>query len=236
MPPNAPVSVMLLNGTFTGSEGPVGADRIGDISVVSPAGRTRLDAAAALTPGDTTRLALRTGAPGTYVVGVSTKPRRINLAGADFNQYLALDGIPDVLIQRAAKKQLDQPATERYSKHVKAILRVGDAHTDGFGAVLGYPAELVPLDNPYHARPGSELAFRALVDGAPAAHQLVLAGGQRPNGDTIEERSARTGADGVVRFTLEAPGRWYVKFIRMAPATGEFDYESKWATLTFELR
>ena len=198
VPPNAPVSVMLLNGTFTGAAGRWrGPDRRHQRRLAGRPHAARRRGRAHAGGHHAPRAAH--GAPGTYVVGVSTKPRRINLAGADFNQYLALDGIPDVLIQRAAKKQLDQPATERYSKHVKAILRVGDAHTDGFGAVLGYPAELVPLDNPYHARPGSELAFLALVDGAPAAHQLVLAGGQRPNGDTIEELLVAR-ARGVVRF------------------------------------
>ena len=39
----------------------------------------------------------------------------------------------------------------------------------------------------------------------------------------------------VVRFALSAPGRWFVKFIHMVPGTGRVDYESKWATLTFEV-
>jgi uncharacterized GH25 family protein len=51
------------------------------------------------------------------------------------------------------------------------------------------------------------------------------------------ERSARSDSGGVVRFTLESAGKWSVKFIHMEPMSRDsVDYESKWATLTFELR
>jgi hypothetical protein len=37
--------------------------------------------------------------------------------------------------------------------------------------------------------------------------------------------------------TPDAAGRWYVKFVHMVRATEPgLDYESKWATLTFEMR
>ena len=47
----------------------------------------------------------------------------------------------------------------------------------------------------------------------------------------------RTDADGVARFVLDSPGKWYVKFINMVPVSApDLDYESKWATLTFQIR
>jgi uncharacterized GH25 family protein len=94
----------------------------------------------------------------------------------------------------------------------------------------------VPLSNPYAASVGATIAFRCLVDGKPLARQLVIAGGEH-GGKPITERSARSDSDGMVRFTLESAGKWYVKFIHMEPvARDSVDYESKWATLTFELR
>lgn len=37
-------------------------------------------------------------------------------------------------------------------------------------------------------------------------------------------------------MTIDAPGKWYVKFIHMDRATEPgLDYESKWATLTFAI-
>ena len=36
---------------------------------------------------------------------------------------------------------------------------------------------------------------------------------------------------------IDKPGRWYVKFIHMVRVNAaDADYESKWATVTFELR
>jgi uncharacterized GH25 family protein len=68
------------------------------------------------------------------------------------------------------------------------------------------------------------------------AQQLVIAGGEH-GGQAQPERQARSDEEGVVRFALATPGKWYVKFIHMEPATGRgVDYESKWATLTFEVR
>jgi hypothetical protein len=48
----------------------------------------------------------------------------------------------------------------------------------------------------------------------------------------------RTDADGVARVWLRSSGIWYVKFIHMERVTADttIDYESKWATLTFQVR
>jgi uncharacterized GH25 family protein len=112
---------------------------------------------------------------------------------------------------------------------------VGDRRSGGLDVVFGYPAELVPLDNPYEAGMGDELSFRALVDGEPVSGQLVIAGGDGGEWE-IHEREARTDQNGVVTFRMDATGRWYVKFINMVKTDAEgLDYESKWATLSFEI-
>jgi len=234
--PNTAVRIPVLNGTFTKSESGVNPNRLVDISLVSSVGRTRLAPTAWST--DTTRawLTIQTGASGTYVVGASVRPNRIELTGEQFNAYLKEDGILDVLEARTQKGELEKPARERYSKHVKAVFQVGDARTGTFNTVLGYPAEIVPLENPYALSSGGELGVRCLVDGKPVANQIVLWGGEGPSGP-IAQRLARTGPDGTVRVKLDAAGRWYVKFVHMVPLTEpDYDYESKWATLTLQVR
>ncbi len=234
--PHATVRIPVLNGTFTESEAPVAANRLQDISLVSPAGRSRIPVSAWSTEEKRSWLSLQLGEPGTYVAGVSVRPNRIELTGAQFNSYLEEDGILDVLAARRQAGELDRPARERYSKHVKAIFQVGDRRTEEFRAVLGYPAEIVPVTNPYAVRAGGELVVRCLVDGQPVAQQIVLWGGEGPNGP-LAQQMARTGADGTARLRLSAPGRWYVKFVHMGRLSEpDFDYESKWATLTFEVR
>ena len=235
---NAEVLVRLLNGTFSKSENAITRDRVLDISVVSPAGRARLDTASWSAEGDTSTIRVRTGAAGTYVIGVSTRPRAFELSAADFNLYLREDGIPDVLEARRKGGEMQKPAKERYGKHVKALLQVGATPGDGWATELGYPAEIVPLANPYALRRGAALRVRTLVDGKPAANQYVLFGGRTPAGARMPQRSTRSNAEGVATIPLARAGTWYIKFINMARLEGdaEAEYESKWATLTFEVR
>ncbi len=236
--PNSHSTVHIINGNFTDSEAAVTWDRVTAASIVSPAGTTQLTAASWHTTEKAASLELHAGDPGTYAVGVSTMPRVLGLEADAFNQYLASDGVPDILEARRRDGQLGKAVRERYSKHVKTLVQVGDARTAQFGTVFGYPAELVPLENPYALKAGGVLAARALVDGQPVANQFVVAGGRTPNGQRLEVQQVRTDADGVARIQLRSAGQYYVKFIHMVPVTAEadVDYESKWATLTFEIR
>lgn len=234
--PDSDIRIRVLNGTFTSSEGAVARARLRDLSMISPLGRLTLDSATWLPLGDTSVLSLRVGKAGTYVVGASTLPRSIRLGAKDFNSYLASDGLDDVLAARRRDQQLELPAHEEYSKHVKTILQVGKQRTAEFAYVFGYPAELVPLDNPYSIRRGV-LRVRALLDLQPIADQLLIAGGRTVQGRRIAQSKVRTDGDGVARISLTVPGYWYVKFIHMVPVERDsLNYESKWATLTFEVR
>jgi hypothetical protein len=230
--PGTTLIVRVLNGTFSTSEGAVARDRVRDITVVTPVGTTRVDTAAWVAQGDTSILTVSTRESGTYVIGASLGPRELKLEAKDFNDYLAHDGVPDVLAARREARELNRPARERYSKHVKALVQVGNRRTEGYQTALGYPAELIPLDNPYALGAGGIFRVRALVDGQPVASQLVSLGGRQG------QWSARTDRAGVARFQISSRGSWYVKFIHMRPAAADsmIDYESKWATLTFGAR
>jgi uncharacterized GH25 family protein len=236
--PGATLVLRALNGTFSKSENSITRDRIRDLSVVSSRGHVHPDTTSWSSRGDTSNFTVRTGPSGTYVVGASLLPRQITLKAADFNQYLADDGIPDVLAARKKSNELEKDATERYSKHIKALVQVGNQRSGDYSAVLGYPAELVALDNPYTLKPGSLMRVRAMVDGHAVAGQLVVSGGRTSSGSRLPEAKTRTDASGVARIRLVKAGQWYVKFISMVPFKGseQIDYESKWATLTFGIR
>ena len=157
------------------------------------------------------------------------------------NDYLVHDGVLDVLEARRSEGTADRPAAERYSKHVKTILQVGDSTTEMYGHRLGYPIEIVPMANPGSLTVGSTLEALVLADGKPVAGQLVYASyeGFHSHDDTGSHREAanlRTDEKGVVRIEITRSGRWYLRLIRMLPSDDEgVDYESNWATLTFEV-
>src|SRR6267142_6903086 len=73
--PNAKAKVQMLNGTFQSSDGIVKRDRMRDISLIAP--DAGVSAAKSISWRDiekTTLMEIQTGRPGTYVVGISTRP------------------------------------------------------------------------------------------------------------------------------------------------------------------
>ena len=235
---NTEILVRLLNGTFSRSLNSIARVRLADVRVQGSTALIELDTADWNATGDTSTFRFRTGGAGTYVIGVSTRPNVIAMSGADFARYLREDGIPDELAQRRREGIAADSARERYAKHVKALLQVGATPSDDYATVLGYPAELVPLDNPYARRGAGTLRFRVLVDGQPVANQYVQYGGRTANGARIAMRGARSNAEGIVRIPVQGSGPRFVKFISMTrtPGAAETTHESKWATLTFEVR
>lgn len=235
--PNSKATIRLLNGTFQASEGKVARDRMRDVSVVAPDHKLlHPESSAFRDEGEETLLDLETSGPGTYLVGLSTRPREIELKAADFNDYLKHDGVPDILDRRAKRGEMGKDVRERYSKHVKALFQVGGARTDNYRIPLNYPAEIIPRHNPYSLKVGETLEVQCLKDGKPINNQSVIAGVESGN-RMSPEIHLRTDKSGKARFKLNSSGKWYVKFIHMEPLEDPgLNYESKWATLTFELR
>lgn len=239
--PNAKTVVALFNGTIDKSENPISRDRMKAVSIVAGGAVSAPDAGRWRDDETTSYLDLTVGAPGSYVVGVSTAPRIIELSADNFDEYLAHDGIEDTLKARQAAKAPRTPVRERYSKHVKTILQVGSVPSDDYARPLGFPAEILLAANPASVKVGDTLAFRALIKGQPMAGQLVYANYEgAPTGGAQDghpgAQRLRTDASGAASFQVTQPGRWYVTLINMQEATGEATYESNWATLTFEIR
>jgi uncharacterized GH25 family protein len=234
--PNSKFTVKVMNGTFLASEGAVTFARLNDVSVVSGGNRVH-PKETDLTKDETTAfLNLATGAAGTYVVGLSTKSREIALKAADFNEYLREDGLPDTLEERRKTGELEKDAKERYAKHVKAIMQVGKKQTDDYKTILGYPVELVPQQNPYKLKKGDTIEILCLKDGKPLAGQVVLAG-REDSGKIKPSPELRSDGKGIVKLKLDGSGKWYVKFINMVKLDDpSLNYESKWTTLTFEMK
>ena len=163
-------------------------------------------------------------------------PREISLSAKDFNTYLEDDGIPDVLAARKSAGELGKDAVERYSKHVKTLFQAGSSQSENFKKVLGYPVEIVPMNNPFKLKRGDRFEFQCLKDGKPLADQFVMTG--YDDGTNLRAgENLRTNKKGIARVLLTSPGKWYVKFIQMSRLDDpKLNYESKWATFTFEIR
>lgn len=234
---NDKISIKILNGSFQTSEGAVNFARLKDVSVVSPAGTRTNPKETDFTKDDKTSfLNLQPTEEGNYVVGLSTMPREIDLKAKDFNEYLKEDGIPDILADRKNKKELTKDVRERYSKHVKIIFQVGAKQTDNFKTAFGYPVEIVPMTNPYLLKKGNIFEFQCFKDGKPLANQFVMSG-RDENGKLVVGKNVHTDKNGIAKIKLDGAGKWYVKFINMTRLDDpQINFESKWATLTFEIK
>ena len=241
--PNTKVTLALYNGTFDKSENIITRDRMIDVSVVGPTNqRNRINKNQWRDGWYESLLDLDLKSSGTHVIGLSTETRIIELSAEDFNGYLKHDGILDVLEARKKSGETNQPARELYSKHVKTVIQAGSKRTESFNTNLGYPIEIILSQNPYKLKKGDELGFQVLRDSKPVANQLVYASysgfhEHADEGTHVETVTMRTNSKGFGKLKLIENGEWYLRLIQMVKSDKEgIDYESNWATFTFQIQ
>jgi uncharacterized GH25 family protein len=164
----------------------------------------------------------------------------IELPGAQFNAYLAEEGLDGPI---AARRQSgSDPGRERYRRCAKSWLAGQDAARAT--AALGLPLEIVPL-----VLPGTQpiLPVRVLWNGRPLSGALVNAwrapsgaGGVPTDAATRDSIGVvwrgRTDARGEAAVPVAGAGEWLLSVVQMVPCPdrGEADWESTWASLTFQ--
>lgn len=173
--------------------------------------------------------------PGLYTIVYDSGRSPVELDAAKFETYLKDEGLEKISALRARRGQSAAGAKEVFSRCAKSLIDVaGGADGTGWDRVFGQRLELVAEKNPYTLRAGGELPVHLLYEGKPLAGALVVAL-QR---DRPEAKVAtRSDAKGRVRLKLDRPGFWLVKAVHMiaAPRETAADWESFWASLTFEV-
>ncbi len=236
--PNTATQLYLLNGTFDTSENAITVDRIIEPKIIGPNYMIQPKDGQFKVKDKITYLNFTTGDAGTYVAGISTLPKVLEMDATAFNTYLEHEGLENTIAERKAQKIENTGAKERYSKHVKALLQVGDESSIDFMKPLGYPIEFVPLNNPFEISLGDAVGFKLLRNGKPLANHIVHYSTAVPGQDAHEnENATKTNDNGLVSIKPNQQGKWYVATIHMEKKVGEeVDYESNWATLTFEIK
>jgi uncharacterized GH25 family protein len=155
----------------------------------------------------------------------------VQLDAAKFDRYLGDEGLERIRKLRGSKTNA---VKEIYSRCAKSLLSVGTVAGTGYDRVLGLELELIPEKNPYALKAGEELPVRLLYHGKPLDGALVVA---IPKGAPDAKASARSDRHGRASLRLDRPGLWLIKAIHMipAPADSGAEWESLWASLTFEL-
>lgn len=172
---------------------------------------------------------LRPNADGWHVVGYESHRSFVVLDAAKFDGYLVEEGLERIRERRARDKQSAEPGREAFRRCAKTLLRVGDTGSTPQDRALGLPLEVVLVTWSDEDRLAT---FEIRHLGEPLADTLVCA--LRQGAEAIARRSD---ADGRVRFELDTAGPWIVDTVHMVdapPSTGA-DWDSLWASLTFEL-
>jgi len=173
---------------------------------------------------------------GLHWIGYQSNPYPVTLDGPKFEDYLRAEGLESIVAERARKGQSAVPGRERFYRCAKALLDTpgGSATSDVVAKPLGFTLELVPRKNPYALRAGGALPVSLLFRGKPIANVLVVA---MNRSDPDHAVHARTDAKGQATLPLGGPGFWLIKAVHMqpAPAGAEADWESWWASITFDL-
>lgn len=187
--------------------------------------------------GETRTVAMFTPeVPGAWMLSAVTRPNRLDLNAAKFNDYLLHDGLPHVLAGRMDRGELDRDSTERYSKYVKCVVPVGEvADTSPSQVALGHELEIVPLANPLAVSVGDTLAVQVLFRGRPL-ERANLRWDHPGNGEDFTGQSW-TDQNGNTLVPIGKPGLMTLRLVHMTrPMTDEFEWESFWASYTFRVR
>lgn len=165
--------------------------------------------------------------PGLHWIVYDSNHARVEQAGAKFDNYLGEEGLERI---RELRKAGEGPVKEIYSRCAKSLLRVGEG-SSGYDRALGLELELVPEKDPYSLKPGEALPVRLLYRGEPLDGALVVA--MASPGSRVAARTS----GGRASLVLDRPGLWLVKAVHMVPAPegSGAEWESLWASLTFDL-
>jgi uncharacterized GH25 family protein len=182
----------------------------------------------------------RASTPGLHVLGYQSHATSIELEAEKFERSLASEGLEFVVEERNARGESARPGREKYARCAKSLVVArGDAELEpaqwaGWDRALDLPLEIVPEVDPSRLAPGAKLVVRVLFQGAPLANGLV---GCMPQLDPTREVRLRTDAEGRVAFEPELGGLHMLRVVHMTRAArgAAHDWESQWASLTFEM-
>ncbi|HEY4682854.1 MAG TPA: DUF4198 domain-containing protein [Candidatus Acidoferrales bacterium] len=193
---------------------------------------------------------------GIHILGVQTRPRLIVMEAKQFHDYLTEESLEAPLRTRKERSQQNDAGRELYSKAAKLAICVGDRtgiRRGGGEQPLGFRLEIIPLSNPCLLAAGDRLRVQVLFEGEPLAGATVHSSYAGRTGHHYA-LSQSSDARGEAEFLLDRSGAWFVRVLHMVPAPfrmetgpapeqsgpaasdGEADWESVFATFTFEVR
>jgi Domain of unknown function (DUF4198) len=160
------------------------------------------------------------------VIAYRSKPSYVELPADRFEAYLREHGLERILALRARRGERSEPGRELFSRCAKSLL--GGSVT----RPAALPYEIVPEDATLSVAP---FRGRVLFEGKPLAGALVVA---TYRDDPRVRLKMRSNPEGRFAFSSPRRGVWLITSVHMIEASrfSKGDWESLWASMTFEVR
>ncbi len=186
--------------------------------------------------GDEPALNMAAGAEGLVVVALETTDSILTYDDPErFRAFVAHKDLAGALEAHARRGLPEAGFSERYSRHVKALIAVGAG--EGADRALGLRTEIVAEANPYTDDLSAGLPLRVLLDDAPRAGAQLELFARGPEGE-VTITLHRTDAEGRVTVPV-LPGHVYFADAVVLLDTGNDRpeagpvWQSLWAGLSF---
>jgi uncharacterized GH25 family protein len=231
----AVITVGLHNGdSFPESEISPALERERDMKLISAAGAWEVENLRV--SGKIVQGEVRIPHAGSYIITAKTIPHAFQLGAKEFNAYLKEEGLAKVQEWRREHGAMQTAGRERYSKYAKALLTTGGSN-EFHSRQAGLAMEIVPEISPYDLKVGADLPVQVLLRGLPAVDlqvEVSLASGALPTRTTV---LGRTDKQGRIVIPHVSTGKWRIHAVSLERCkdASAADWESSWASLTFEL-
>jgi uncharacterized GH25 family protein len=177
---------------------------------------------------------LRIDEPGLYVIGYRSRPSFVELQPDKLEQYINEEGLEHIRAIRARRGESGKPWREIFSRCAKSMIWTGSGPANGSSQPIHLRLEILPEKNPYALARGDRMPIQLLFEGRPLEGALITA----LNADDPASRvRVRTDRKGRAVLPLAIEGDWLIKAVHVIPAPpgAAAEWESLWASLTFEL-
>jgi len=185
-------------------------------------------------PGDDPAARLTPAEPGLLLIAYQSTRYALDIDAVTFERYLEMEGLDAIRALRGQRGERGKPVHEVYSRCAKSLLAVGGRDT-GLDArrPIGLRLEIVPQTSIYRLKRGQALEVQLLYENRPLAGAQLMAFSKKKPKDRLLQR---TDAEGRARFVLPHADVWLLSAVHMipAPADAKADWESFWASLSFE--
>lgn len=172
-----------------------------------------------------------------YCAALALYPHPITLEAKKFADYIKDEDAEEFVKSKFILENTNSPQRESYTKFAKVLLENHSTRTDDISNLVArHQLEIILLIAPSEIDSSRKLPVKVLFEGKPISGLRVSSGRENLNGGKYLAHT-QTNENGLAQIEVNDAGRWFIRthFIRLHSDTENFDWESFWASITFQV-